>query len=73
MRNISQRLEALEQRTGRRPPASSSWAREHMKEHLDRIAASRRGELTQEEEAEVEAASAAIQRRMAEIGGEGAS
>lgn len=68
MGSVRRRLERLE---GRIPkPASGSEAREHMREHLDRVARLRRGELDAEEEAEVRAASAAVERRMAEVRGE---
>lgn len=39
-------------------------------EHLSRLAAARRGELTEEEEAEVWATNAALKRRMAGSRGE---
>jgi hypothetical protein len=42
-----------------------------MREHLGRVAALRRGELGPEEAAEVEAMSAAIKSRLAQIRGEG--
>jgi hypothetical protein len=48
-----------------------SDARRHMTEHLDRIAALRRGELDAEESAEVEALNAAFESRLAEIRGRG--
>jgi hypothetical protein len=68
------RLEALEARAmpGRdAPEAQPSDARRRMVEHLDRLAALRRGELGPEEAAEVEAANDAIERRLAQIRGEG--
>ncbi len=42
-----------------------------MKAHLGRLTALRRGELGPEEAAEVEATNAAVERRIAEIWGEG--
>lgn len=69
---ICRRLEALEEQSRRQAPRPSFDARRRLGEHLDRIAALRRGELGSEEEAEVEATSAALQRRLAEIRGEGA-
>lgn len=69
--SISRRLEALEEKIRPHPVhAGSSAARERMREHLDRIAALRRGESSEEEEAEVEAVSAAVERRLDEIRGE---
>jgi hypothetical protein len=68
------RLEALEARTMPSrdvPEAKPSDARRRMVEHLDKLAALRRGELGPEEAAEVEAANHAIESRMAQIRGEG--
>ena len=68
------RLERLEREArGRAPEPSghSEEAMERLREHLDRLAAARRGTLTEEEEAEVRAVDAAIWRRMAELRGEG--
>jgi hypothetical protein len=68
------RLEALEARAMSSrdvPDAKHSDARRRMVEHLDRIAALRRGELGPEEAAEVEAMSAAAERRFASRRGEG--
>lgn len=66
---IRRRLEMLGART---PPARSSGeARERMTAHLGRVARLRRGELSEQEAAEVEAESAAVERRIAEIRGEG--
>jgi hypothetical protein len=48
-----------------------SDARQHMREHLARVAALRRGELDPEQAAEVEAANAAFKGRLAHIRGEG--
>ena len=71
--NVRRRLKALEDRIpAKQPePPGRSEARQWMKEHLDLIAKARRGNLGEEEVAEVEAVSAAIQHRMAEIRGEG--
>ncbi len=67
------RLEALEDRTpAKRPePPGRSEARQWMREHLDLIAKARRGNLSEEEVAEVESVNAVIQRRLEEIRGEG--
>jgi cytochrome c556 len=68
------RLEALEARampSRDAPDAKRSDARRRMVEHLDRIAALRRGELGPEEAAEVEAMSAAVESRFAARRGEG--
>ena len=70
------RLEALEERAMLRQhileaEPRHSDARRRMIEHLDRVAALRRGELNAEEAAEVEAVSAAIKSRLAEIQGRG--
>jgi cytochrome c556 len=72
--STKRRLEALEARampSQEAPEAKPSEARRRMIEHLDRFAALRRGELGPEEAAEVEAANAAIEARMAQIRGEG--
>ena len=62
MRPNARRIEALERRRAReRLPRSSGRS----------AAMSRRGELPEEEEAEVRALDAAIRRRMAQIRGEG--
>ncbi len=67
--SIHRRLEALEAHT---PPAPrSSDARRRMTEHLDRLAALRRGELSEEEAAEVRATNAALQERLARFPGRG--
>jgi hypothetical protein len=73
--STNRRLERLEREAQERAPEPSgrSEARERMREHLDRLVALRRGELSEEEGAEVRAANAAIRRRMAELRGEGAS
>ncbi len=68
--NLRRRLEDLE-RLPPRTPRGPSEARRRMEEHLDRLAALRRGELSEEEAAEVEATDAAIESRMAAIRGEG--
>jgi hypothetical protein len=70
------RLRALEGRAQlrRRAPQGSPQARARMVEHLDRVAALRRGELGPEEVARVEAMSAAVESRLASgIEGGGAS
>ncbi len=69
---IRRRLETLEAR--RIPPVRSSdrsEARERMTAHLGRVARLRRGELSEEEAAEVEAESVAVKRWMDEIRGGG--
>ena len=71
--STKRRLEALEARTfssQEAPEAKPSDARRRMVEHLDKLAALRRGELGPEEAAEVEAANHAIESRMAQIRGE---
>ena len=73
---MRRRLEALEERAMprrhvREAELRQSDARRHMREHLARVAALRRGELGPDEAAEVEAVSAAIKRRLAQIRGEG--
>jgi hypothetical protein len=78
---IHRRIEALEGLERRvrpeRQPGSSTDAREQMKAHLAQVAALRRGELSPEEAAEVEAMNAALERererRMRQSRGEGAS
>jgi cytochrome c556 len=68
------RLEALEARAMRSadaPEAKRSDARRRMVEHLDRMARLKRGELGPEEAAEVEAANAALEARLARMRGEG--
>ena len=72
--SVRRRLEALEGRAQirRRVPEGSAQARARMIEHLDLVAALRRGELDPEEAAEVEAMSAAAQSRFASRRGEGA-
>jgi hypothetical protein len=68
------RLKVLEARTlpsPGAPEAEPADARRRMVEHLDELAALRRGELGPEEAAEVEAANHAIESRMAQIRGEG--
>ena len=72
--SVRRRLEALEGRLQfrRRAPEGSRQARARMVEHLDRVAALRRGELGPEEAAEVEAFNAAFESRLAQIRGEDA-
>ena len=68
------RLEALEARampSGDAPDAKRSDVRRRMVEHLDRMASLKRGELGPEEAAEVEAANAAFEARLAQMRGEG--
>ena len=69
------RLEALEARampSRDAPAAKHSDARRRMVEHLDRMARLKRGEeLGPEEAAEVEAANAAFEARLAQMRGEG--
>ena len=68
------RLEALEARalpSRDAPEAELSDARRRMVEHLDQLARLKRGELGPEEAAEVEAANAAFEARLAQMRGEG--
>jgi hypothetical protein len=72
--NLQRRLELLEDRAKRHVAEAKghhSDARRHMREHLGRAAAQRRGELGPEEAAEVEAVNAAFKSRLAQIRGEG--
>ena len=69
--DIARRIGALEGRRRQRQPERSTDARERMKAHLDRLAALRRGELSEVEAAKVEATNAAIERRMRELWWEG--
>jgi hypothetical protein len=74
--SVRRRLEALEGRAMPRQHISEaepchSDARRHLMEHLDRVAALRRGELGPEEAAEVEATTAAIRSRARWLRGEG--
>ena len=74
--SVRSRLEALEGRAQlrRRVTEGSPQARVRMAEHLDRVAALRRGDLGSEEAARVEAMSAAVESRLASrIEGGGAS
>ena len=74
MRPSARRIEALEWRALELAAGPSSGRSEAMKRlvaHLGRLAALRRGELSEEEEVEVRAADASIQWRMAEARGEG--
>jgi hypothetical protein len=73
--SLERRLDLLEEQAMPRqhvPEAKphQSDARRRMTEHLGRVAALRRGELGPAEAAEVEAASAAIERRLVRIRGE---
>ena len=71
--SVRRRLEALEGRAQirRGVPEGSAQARARMIEHLDGVAALRRGELGPEEAAEVEAMNAAAESRFASRRGEG--
>jgi hypothetical protein len=72
--SVRRRLEALEERVRWHVPEAElrhSDARRRMTEHLERVAALRRGELGPEEAAEVEAVNAAFEDRLARIRGEG--
>lgn len=73
MKGLSRQLKALEDRIPAKQPGppGRSEARERMKEYLDRIAKARRGNLSEEEVAQVEAVNTAIQRRLEEIRGGG--
>ena len=76
MNGLQRRLKSLEAAKPVPPPRSSgqaAQARERMKEHLEGVAALRRGELDPEEAADVEAVSAALERRLAASRGEGGS
>jgi len=73
---MRRRLKALEERAMTRQHVreamlQQSDARRYMMEHLDRVAALRRGELDHEEAAEVAAVNAAFESRLARIRGEG--
>jgi hypothetical protein len=74
--SVRRRLETLEERAMPRQHVPDvklrqSDARRHMREHLARVAALRRGELGPEEAAEVAAVNAAFESRLARIRGEG--
>jgi hypothetical protein len=72
--SLERRLEHLEDRAKRYVPEAKlhqSDARRHMREHLARVAALRRGRLDPEQAAEVEAVNAAFESRLARIRGEG--
>jgi hypothetical protein len=80
--SIKGKLESLEARIGASSQvSSSSGAREALKAHLNRIAAARRalaaGDLgagsAEEVESEVRAVRAALERRIRELEGEGAT
>ena len=73
MGNVRRRLEVLEERYPLPKPPGRTEAQARMRAHLDQVARLRRGELSEEEAAEVEAVSAAVERRLAEIRGEGGS
>jgi hypothetical protein len=73
---IHRRIEDLERQVRpQRQPGRSTAVREYMEVHLKRVAAFRRGELSEEESAEVEAMNAAFEqereRRTGESRGEG--
>jgi hypothetical protein len=73
---MRRRLKALEEQAMPRQHVTEaklhqSDALQRMRDHLGRVAALRRGELGPEEAAEVEAVSAAIEGRLAQIRGEG--
>jgi len=68
---MRKRLRDLERWTKLPNGPEGSEPRKRMIEHLDRMAALKRGELGPEEAAEVEALSAAIEARLREIRGEG--
>jgi hypothetical protein len=74
--SLRRRIEILEEQAMPRQHVTEakpdqSDARQHMREHLARVAALRRGELDPEQAAEVEAVSAAFESRLAQIRGEG--
>jgi len=71
MNGLERRLKSLEAAKLVPPPRPPSRARERMREHLGRVAAMRRGELGPEQAADVEAVSAALERRLAASRGEG--
>jgi hypothetical protein len=73
MRPNARRIEALERRMRERSSGSPARGevREYLSEQLSRLAAARRGELSEGEEAEVRAFWAAFERRAAEARGEG--
>lgn len=73
MGSVRRRLEALEDRIPLPKPPDRTEARARMKAHLGQVARLRRGELSYEEAAEVEAVSVAVERRLDEIRGEGGS
>jgi hypothetical protein len=69
MNGLQRRLRSLEAAKLVPPPRPPSRARERMREHLDRVAAMRRGELEPEQAADVEAESDALRRRLAQSRG----
>ena len=70
--SVSRRLESLEGRAQlrQRVAEGSPHARARMVEHLERVAAIRRGDLGPEEAARVEAMSVAVESRFASRRGE---
>jgi hypothetical protein len=66
--SIHKRLDALEEQSRRHLPKSSGWARERISENLARAAELRRGGATVENNAELQAMSAAVERRRGEGG-----
>ena len=71
--SVSRRLERLEGRAQlrQRVAEGSPQSRARMVEHLERVAAIRRGDLGPEEAARVETMSAAVESRFASRRGEG--
>jgi hypothetical protein len=71
--SVRSRLEGLEGRARLRRSVSegSAQARARMLEHLEQMVRLKRGELGPEEAAEVEAANAAFEARLAQMRGEG--
>jgi len=68
--NLRRRLEDLERLPPRTPRGPSAQARGRMREHLEGVAALRRGELGPEQAADVEATSDALRRRLAQSRGD---
>jgi len=64
-------VHAMPRRRDPEPKVPRSNVRRRMREHLERVAALRRGELDPEEAAEVEALTTAVQARLASGWGEG--
>ncbi len=71
MGSVRRRLEALEERIPLPKPAGRTEAQARMKAYLDQVARLRRGELSDRDTVEVEAVSAAVESRLAEIRGGG--